>query len=155
VAALAHHGDVQRVGGGEDGAFARDEAAVGVECGRHVEGVRRHRQLAAGQEQPFVDHRLRSAGALLRGLEHEDDRPRQLIAYAGEQVSGAGQEGDVHVVAAGVHDAVDLRRVVQPGQLLHGQRIHIAPQQHGRSGPAAAQDGDDGAERLAGRDFQR
>jgi len=50
-------------------------------------------------------------------LEDELDRSRNLLAHVGEHFGRAHQDGDVSVVAAGVHD-----RNLLPVELTHGLR---------------------------------
>ena len=64
---------------------------------------------SAACEQALVEHHPGAVVALLAGLEHEGDPARELAAAVGEQAGGAGEHGDVGVVAAGVHGAVDRR----------------------------------------------
>ncbi len=79
---------------------------------------------------------------LLAGLEHEDDIARQLVAVGVQQLSRTDEHRGVQVVAARVHCPVDLRAVVDAGELVHGQGVHVGAQQHrprrGRVAPSAA-----------------
>ena len=88
--------------------------------------------------------------ALLAGLEHERDPPAEVAAAVGEQLGGAGEHGDVGVVPAGVHHAVDRAGVVEAGVLRHRQGVHVAPQQDRRAGRVAVEGGDDRGGRRAG-----
>jgi hypothetical protein len=96
---------------------------------------------------------------LLGGLEDEHQRAAPGPRPHGQLRGRAEQAGDVHVVAARMHDrhvrAVgvlrpDRRRVVKAGLLVHGQRVHVGPQQHGRPGPAG-EDADHAGTADAGR----
>lgn len=83
--------------------------------------------------QVVVDHGLGTLAQLLSGLEHGQDRPRPLVACPGEERHGAQQTRGVHVMPAGVHDALVRRGVGQSGPLGHGQRVEVGAQQHGRA----------------------
>lgn len=119
-----------------------------------MQGVRGDDPLPGGVEHPLVDHDLRPALALLAGLEHEDDVPGQLLPVCGQQPGGADEPGDVQVVPARVHPAVEDGGVREPGVLLDREGVHVAAQQDGGAGPAAAQYGGHGAERGAGAYLQ-
>ena len=70
---------------------------------------------------------------------------------AAEQHRRAEGGGDVHVVAAGVHDAGVLGREGRAGRLLHGQGVHVRAQGDRRAGETAVERGDDaGIEHTAG-----
>ena len=87
--------------------------------------------------------------ALLAGLEHEEDPPGELIATPREEPGRAREHGDVRVVAAGVHHAVDLGGERKPGIFVHGQRVHVGAQEDGRPRPRALQRGDHRREAVA------
>ncbi|SIN14233.1 Uncharacterised protein [Mycobacteroides abscessus subsp. abscessus] len=60
------------------------------------------------------DHRVRTPADFLCGLEHRDNRSRPRRLELIEQPKSADQRGDMHIVAARVHDrdvlAVRVRR---------------------------------------------
>jgi hypothetical protein len=87
--------------------------------------------LAGRGQHTFGDHRLGAARTLLARLEHEDDIAGQLVPYLGQQPGRADQDRDVQVVAAGVHGAGDLGRVLDLGELGDRQRVHVAAQEDG------------------------
>jgi hypothetical protein len=85
--------------------------------------------------------------------------PLQASRARASQGGGAGQPGDVHVVAAGVHDrdlgAGRVRRrggagVGEAGGLADGQGVHVGPQHHGRPVAVGEQPDDAGAPDLRG-----
>ena len=86
---------------------------------------------------------LRPAHRLLGGLEEEEHGSAPGVAGRGEAVGGAEQAGDVHVVAAGVHDALDRRwRTAGPVVSVTGRASMSA--RSSTVGPGAvAQDADD------------
>ena len=148
VPAAPVHGHVQRVSGRHHRPGPAGEHAERQQAGRHVQRVGRDRPLAGRVQHALLDHEPAAAGALLAGLEHEDDVPGQLGLARGQQPRRPGQHRGVQVVAAGVHGAGDPRGVGQAGALGHRQRVHVAAQQHGLARPAAAQHRGHRAERL-------
>ena len=107
-------------------------------------------------QHAFLDHQRGAAllahrRAFLGGLEDEDDRALDLVLHAGEDFRRAHQDGDVAVVAAGVHHrhglAVVLRRNLrgerQAGLFGDRQSVHVGAQGHDLAGLAALQDTDD------------
>ncbi len=95
---------------------------------------------------------------LLGGLEDELHRAGEAIAQAGEDGRNAHQDGDVGVVAAGVHDADVLavpgrpllRRERHVGAFLDRQAVHVGAQGDHRPGQLAAQQADDAGDRDLG-----
>jgi hypothetical protein len=69
--------------------------------------------------------------------EHQDDVAPQLLPAGVEQPGRPGQHRRVEVVAAAVHGAVDLRPVLDVGELLDGQGVHVGAQQDDRARRAA------------------
>jgi len=110
------------------------------------------------------DHRPRAARrwTFLRRLEQEFHRARNLRLHRREHLGGAHQDGDVHVVTAGVHDSHILAVVFGPHggserngrRLLDGKRIHVCTKRHDRTGLATAQDADDAVAADAGLHFE-
>ncbi len=78
-----------------------------------MQGVCRVDAPPSGLEQALVDHRLRTAWALLPRLEHEDDVALELVAQLVQDPRGADEARDVQVVAAGVHQPVVARHEVE------------------------------------------
>ena len=76
------------------------------------------------------DHRARAAHGrlLLRGLEDELHRARQLVPHAAQQLRRGQQHGDVRVVPAGVHDARVLAGKGQARVLGDGQGVYVRAQ---------------------------
>ena len=110
--------------------------------------------LVAHVEQAFLEHELGAVVAFLAGLEHEEDLPGQIVTMADEQAGGLAEHGDVEVVAAGVHGAVDARRVRESGVFRHRQGVHVAAQQDRRAGAGSVEDPDDARGAGAGRQGQ-
>jgi hypothetical protein len=114
-----------------------------------------HRRLGDDVEQPLVQHEPGTVEPLLARLHHEHDLPGQLVAALGEQPGGAQQHRHVRVVPAGVHRTGHLGGEVQPGVLVHRQRVHVPAQQVGRAGPGAAQHADHRAGARPGAHLDR
>ena len=81
-----------------------------------------------GGERAALEHRLGAAQRLLGRLEEEDVAAREVLAPRRQQRGRAEQGGHVHVVAAGVHDALDLGVDGARLVLLHRQAVDVAPQ---------------------------
>ena len=121
--------------------------------GEHVDPVRGHRLLARDLQQPFLDHGLGAARALLPRLEHEHHAPGELVPPRAQQVRRSHQPGHVQVVAARVHRAGG-RGVLQPGLLGHRQPVHVTAQQDRGPGPCATQHRDHRGHRAPQGDLQ-
>ena len=136
------------VGGGEQRTRPRREVAD-RKAGRGVHPV--HFLDAEAVHHAVVDHGLAAGAAFFGGLE-DHDRGAVEIAGLGEILGGPEQHGGVAVVAAGVHGAGGLRRVGQPGQLLHRQGVHVRPHADHAAGfvGLAANDADDAGPADAG-----
>ena len=89
-----------------------------------------------------INHRLGAGENLLRGLEHQLDGALQLLLMLLEDFCRTQQHSGVGIMAAGVGIAV-AGAEFQVGVLLHGEGIHIAPQQKHLS--RVAHCGDDAA----------
>ena len=148
--------DVHAVGGGRDD-VERHRNGPRWLAGRDVEGER-----VVGTRETFVEavlqHLAGAEDALLGGLDHEDEGARPAVAAVHHLAGGSDESGDVHVVAAGVHDrlfdpgGVDLagdRGVVETGPLLDGQAVHVGAHQDRRS-LAVLKHGDDAGAADAG-----
>ena len=59
------------------------------------------------------------------------------------------EHGRVGVVAAGVHDAIDRALEWLTGVFGHGERVHVAAQEHCWTGSSRVENGRDTAQRLA------
>ena len=84
-----------------------------------------------GIEQPVVDHEARAVKPFLAGLKHEQHIAGQLIGARAQHMRGARQHRRMGIMPARMHRACNLAGKVQPGFLVHRQRIGIAAQQHG------------------------
>ena len=151
VAAVAAHGDLEGVAGGQQGAAPRADhagrqprARVQAEGGVGLRGL----------QQAFLDHHPRAVVALLAGLEHEHHAPGQRGAPGGEDPRGAQQHRHVRIVPAGVHGAVHLGGEVQARVLLEGQGVHVRAQEDRAAGPAALERRDDRGRLLARADVE-
>src|SRR5262245_36333897 len=82
-------------------------------------------------QHPIGDHRVRAVGNLLRGLERELHRARSR--EAGQPTRDLEPDGDVPIVATGVHAAGVLRPVGNVVRFFERQRVHIGAQQHASS----------------------
>ena len=112
-------------------------------------GERRHLQ------QPLIEHVLGAMVALLARLEHEQHTAGDLVPACRQDSGCRRQHRGVRVVTAGVHAAVALRREVEPGVLVERQRIHVAAQQHRRTGFAPGQQRSNARRRLVQGDVER
>ena len=101
-------------------------------------------------EEAVLEHQLGAAPfagerRLLRRLEHEEDRARELAPPGAQHLGGAHQDRGVGVVAAGVHDPHLLspvegprgRGVGEARPLGHGEGIHVRPEGDDGTGPGA------------------
>ena len=104
----------------------------GCSDGVDVQGVGRVDPPAGRLEQSLADHRLRPAGSLLPGLEHEHDVTLELVAQLVQDPRRTDQPRDVQVVAAGVHPTDVPRDVLEVEVLGDRQGVHVAAQQHHR-----------------------
>src|SRR5947209_6257517 len=102
-------------------------------CALHTETV----------DHAFTYHEFRAAAAFFGGLKQKADRSGELAASGGDQFSCAEQHGDVPIVAACVHRAVDARAVVACIFLENRQGIHVGAQHHAASRTRAAHHADD------------
>ena len=82
----------------------------------------------------LIAHVLGSAEILFRRLEDQRHPPAK-VAGLSQIACSPKQHGGVSVMTAGMHQPLILRRVVQPGQFLHRQSVHISPQPDGRPIP--------------------
>ena len=96
------------------------------------------------REQTCAQHRARADDAFLGGLADHDERAVPLVAQAGEQPGGAGEDGHVQVVAAGVHDGhvvagkvgdAHFAGVGQAGFLGDGQGVELGADHQRRAAP--------------------
>jgi hypothetical protein len=148
VRAAAEQPDLEAVGGGLGRA---GPVADRARRGGHDVLAEDHLRLGEAVEEAVVDHRLCALGRLLRGLEDGQHGALPGVAGVGEQPRRARQPGDVHVVAARVHDrdlvpgGVGRRRgagVRQAGRLPDRQRVHVGAQ-HDRGAVAVCEQSHD------------
>ena len=134
VAAGAGQGHVEVVGRAGDRALAQADPAdvqgrVAVQAEDPLDTV----------ERAQLDQRQRAAGHhLLGGLEEQPDPAGQQpgVVDAAERDRGADQGGGVHVVAAGVGDALDGAGPRVRGEVGHRQRVEVGAQRDDRPGVA-------------------
>ena len=121
---LAGDFDVEEGPAGRTGAAAKGELS-----NRHARAVVHAVDGVARKplEQPVLQHRQRTAGAFLGGLEDEIDGAVE-IAGLRQVLRGTKQHGGVAVVAAGVHAAGVLADVGDVVDLQHRQRVHVRAQ---------------------------
>jgi hypothetical protein len=140
VAAAAAHQDAEAVGGGHHRAGAHHGRAEVVAGG----DVQAEGDVGAGAVEHAVgDHGVGAAEALLGRLKHQLDRAGDLVAVLHQHAGDADADGDVGVVAAGVHHAGRLRAVGDVVLLVDGQGVHVEAQQHrALAGQAALEQAD-------------
>ena len=146
VGGAAEETDLERVGRGIELAVADADRAGGK--------IRRDVVAEDGLDALHAaggDHALGAALPFLVRLENKANRAAEIVAVAAEQHRRAEGGGDVHVVAAGVHDAGIFGREGRERRLLHGQGVHVRAQGDRRPGEASVERGDDaGIEHTAG-----
>jgi len=94
-------------------------------------------------EDAIGDAGLRAAFSFFGGLEDESDRATERMLPLGEELRDAKRDGDVDVVAAGVHDAGDLRCEGEAGGLRHGEGVDIGAPEEGWAAALAFDEGGD------------
>ena len=137
VAAFAVHNDVVLLAAGHGDAAARHQHHTGGQGhpGQHME---HDRCVHLGVlQQAAVDHIQRALKNLLCGLKLQLYRALDLVLVLLEQLGCTQHHGGVHIVAAAVHLAGQLRGKLLAGFLLQGQRVHVAPQQDHLTGTFA------------------
>ena len=136
--------NVDGVGAGIHQAVVQDDLACWI-FGDHVQGQGKIRP-ANLIVQAIRHHGPGASKCLLCWLTHQVERTRPVILPGGELPCRPDQGGHVHVVPAGVHDRhvdalqVDLALfggIAQSGLLLHGQAVHVRPDQQAGSGAIA------------------
>ena len=83
-------------------------------------------------KQAVLQHLLGAVHPLFTGLKHQHHGPTQLVLPLFQHFSRRQQTGGVHIVPTGMHAAV-LRSKGLSALFLHGERIHVRPQQEGFS----------------------
>ena len=118
----AVHDDAQSVGGRCGGAGVRLHAAEWAGADVEAEDDIDLRVV----ERAITDHRARAAGGrrFFRRLEEEDDGARQLRLHGTEHFGGSHQDGGVHVMTAGMHDA-RLDAVVDGADGAPVRKVHL------------------------------
>ena len=89
-------------------------------------------------QQTAAYHIQRALKDLFCGLELQLDRAFDLVLVLLEQLGRTQHHGGVHIVAAAVHFAGQLRGKLLAGFLLQGQGIHVTAQQDHLAGAFAA-----------------
>ncbi len=94
-----------------------------------------------------LDHRIGAAHLLLSMLEGKLDPPSKLIAAGRQHLGQRESDGDMGIVAAGVHYARRLRAILDVVLFSHGQRVDIGSDQQRRpvlrAGSRAGEQADD------------
>ena len=127
------------------------DCAVDVMCSANACSTGR----PAGLEHALLQHVPRAVLTFLAGLEHEHDLagqrvpPARAAAARRTRASRCGCRGRRRASTPSVSDAN-----ASPLSSLQRQRVHVATQQHGRSGPLAVEHRGHRAARLAGADVQ-
>src|SRR5689334_3034192 len=135
--ALAIQGDANAIPSREDGAYL---------CADLPRRVRQHVLaecdigLGDAVAQSALDHRLRAAGDLFRGLKQRDEGSAPRLPSLGEQLRRAQQTRDMRIMAASMRDSDFVPRVInrghrrsvgQPGLFLYGKRVHVSSREYG------------------------
>ena len=89
-------------------------------------------------QQAVFQHVQRTLKNLLGRLEFQLHGAFDLVFVGLQQLCRAQHHGGVHIVAAAVHLAGQLRGKLLAGFLLQGQRVHVTAQQDGLAGALAA-----------------
>ena len=85
-------------------------------------------------EEPVAQHCARAVNCFFGRLANQNKRAAPLVLQLGEHLRRAQHGGNVNVVAAGMHHAHVLARIVlrlhrtrigKPGFLVHRQRVEI------------------------------
>ncbi len=84
------------------------------------------------------------------GLQDKPKTAGQVFPELGEQFGGAQGDGQVKIVAAGMHDAGVLGGPGFVRRFRDGQGVHIGPPGNGGAGPGADEVGDDAVAGDAG-----
>ncbi len=127
VAPFAVKPDAKTVAGRHTDAAADGKLAGFQRVRRDMDG---NRAIRLGVFQASGGDHIPSAGeALFVRLEHQNGLTGQLALMVLQNFGRAQQHSGVGVMAAGVHGAGAFRGEGQTGQLVHGQGVHIRPQQ--------------------------
>ena len=125
------NGDVRGGGTDVDGDLSAVVGSSAVEPVDHVAvvdgAVPYHGKGASGQ-------------LFFSGLEEELDPSPDQVLVLGKELGEAEQGGAVAVVAAGVHDPVDLGGVGKSGALLDRKGVDVSPESHRRAGLVSVED---------------
>ena len=124
VAALALDINVELVGGGKERPRADRELPCG-HAGPVVHAV--HFLHAPAFHQAVFAHFAPAAAAFFGGLEDQHDGAVKVPGF-GQVLRRTQQHRGVAVVATGVHRAIGLGRIGQPGLFVDRQRIHVGAQ---------------------------
>ena len=93
-----------------------------------------------GVEQAVLDHMARAVEALFARLEHEAHLPCHIFVPPRQYARRACEHRGVRVVSAGMHATGNGGGEFESGVLIHGQRVHVAAQQHRATRPAPLED---------------
>ena len=150
VTALADDADGEAILRRHDGAGGDGDLAEG-DAGLHMsadDGIGRK----TGKEA-CIKHGLCAHDGLFRRLENKQDIACKGILCGVEHHRCAKQDGDMHIVAAGVHHAgvFGADRII--GALRHGQRIDIRTDGNGFAGLCTADQADNTRFKPGGKGF--
>ena len=84
-------------------------------------------------KRALLHHHLSPIHPFLRRLKDQLDSSGPLVPVAGKQCGGAQPDGDVPIMATGMHYARRTRCIFHLVRLLDGQCIHIEAQHNGRA----------------------
>jgi hypothetical protein len=132
---------------GQDGPRSRPDDAGRVPSATMQREGRGRR--GAARVEAFFEHEARPVIALLPGLKHEDDVPRELVAAPCEQVCGTHEHRHVGIVAAGMHHILHFGSELEARLLLDGEGIHIRAQKDRRAWSGALERRQDRRQPLA------
>ncbi len=94
-------------------------------------------------QHPILDHLPAATHHLFRRLKDEDDRAIEISAF-GEQLCRTQQNRGVAIMAAGMHDALVLRCIVDIGHFLDRQCIELGAQRDSLAAVSFGQRRNDG-----------
>jgi len=83
-------------------------------------------------EHAFLYHNAGAAGvAFLAGLEHQFYGAFPLVFQLIQYFGGAQEHRGMHIMAAGMHDAIVLRLIINLVFFFNGEGVHIGPEGNG------------------------
>ena len=137
MTALARDRDGEHVGRGHQRTIAVADLA-GIDARPEIARVKSDKGIDFGiLHHAVLDHRERSRGRLLRGLEDQFDRSLQRVAVGHQNFGRPQQHRGVRVVPAGVHPPVHCGGVRQPRLLPNGQGVYVRTHSQHLAGQSA------------------